>query len=173
MTLGGINYLSRRHGWVCDNIYSYEVVLASGDIIHANAASYSDLWLALKGGSNNFGIVTSIEVPAWSLGQMWGGGINFNYTKEVLDAQARAFSDFMDPKNFDDAADMGMALVFQNPGPIYVVGNSLFYVEPVENPPVYQPFTSIPNSIGSSLGLTNASTLSTEAGGTLPLGITR
>lgn len=104
---------------------------------------------------------------------MWGGGLNFNYTREVLDAHAQAFSDFMDPINFDDAADMGVALVFQNPGPVYVVGNSLFYVKPVVNPPVYQPFTSIPNPIGSSLGLTNVSALTSEAGGTLPPGITR
>lgn len=153
---------------MCDNIYGYEIVLASGEIVYATAGSYSDLWLALKGGSNNFGIVTRIDVPTWSLGQMWGGGLSFNYTPEVLDAHAKAFSGFMNPENFDDAADMGVALVFQNPGPVYVVGNSLFYVKPVVNPPVYQPFTSIPNPIGTSLRLTNVSDLAIEAGGTLP-----
>ena len=99
---------------------------------------------------------------------MWGGGLSFNYTPEVLDAQAKAFSSFMEPENFDDAADMGVALVFQNPGPVYAVGNSLFYVKPVANPPVYLPFTSIPNPIGTSLRLTNVSDLAIEAGGTLP-----
>lgn len=167
-TGGGISYLSRREGWVCDNIYGYEIVLATGEIIYTTASSYSDLWLALKGGSNNFGIVTRIDVPTWSIGQMWGGGLSFNYTPEVLNAQAKAFSSFMEPENFDDAADMGVALVFQNPGPVYAVGNSLFYVKPVANPPVYQPFTSIPNPIGTSLRLTNVSDLAIEAGGTLP-----
>ncbi|KAM0812559.1 hypothetical protein AB5N19_12550 [Seiridium cardinale] len=165
---GGISYLSRRHGWVCDNIYNYEIVLASGEIVDANADNLPDLWLALKGGSNNFGIVTRIDVPTWPMGQMWGGSIAFNYTNATLGAEAQAFSEFMDPANFDDAADMGMALVFQNPGGAYALGNSLFYVESVENPPVYQRFTSIPGQIGNSLGLANLSSFPIEAGGTLP-----
>lgn len=54
--------LSRRHGWDCDDIYGYEVVLAGGEIIYAPMSSHPDpdLWLALKGGSNNFGIVTRL-----------------------------------------------------------------------------------------------------------------
>lgn len=144
------------------------MVLANGDVIEANADSHSDLWLALKGGSNNFGIVTRIDVPTWSLGQMWGGSIVFNYTQDVLDAQAKAFSDFMNPSNFDDAADMGVVLIFQNPGGSYAVADSLFYVEPVENPPVYQPFTSIPGLLGSTMNLTNVGDLVEATGGTLP-----
>jgi hypothetical protein len=158
---------------VCDNVYGYEVILASGEIVYASAGTYSDLWLALKGGSNNFGIVTRIDVPTWTMGQMWGGALIFNYTAAVLDAHALAFSNFMNPENFDAAADMGVALIFQNPGAVYLVGDAIFYVEPVANPPVYQPFTSIPKPIGNSLRLTNVSDMAAETDGTLPPGITR
>ncbi|KAH9892197.1 hypothetical protein F4778DRAFT_751205 [Xylariomycetidae sp. FL2044] len=165
-TGGGINYLSRRYGWVCDNIYAYEVVLADGQVIRVTSDSYDDMWLALKGGSNNFGIVTSIEVPTWPMAQMYRGALSFSYTSAVLEAQANAFSRYMDPVNFDDASDMGLALVFQDGS--YAVGNSLFYVEPDERPAVYEPFLAVPGLISSMTGLENVANITKEAVGVLP-----
>ncbi|KAL8913543.1 MAG: hypothetical protein Q9171_001625 [Xanthocarpia ochracea] len=169
-TGGGVHFLNQRHGWSCDNIYGYEVVLASGEIVYATANSYQDLWLSLKGGSNNFGIVTRFDVATFPQGLMWGGVILFNYTKSVLDAQARAFSNFMNPKNFDSAADMGIILGFRNN--TFSVANSLFYVDPVANPKTYQSFTSIP-SLGNTLALTNASNMVVQFGKNLPPTIPR
>jgi hypothetical protein len=157
--------LGRRHGWDCDNVYGYEVVLASGKVVYATAGTYSDLWLALKGGSNNFGIVTRFDVPTFSQGLMWGGTIQFNYTQSVLDAQAKAFSNFMEPANFDDAADMGVVLGYVDGS--FFVENTLFYMEAVANPPVYESFTSIP-STSSSLALTDVSSLVLSFGAGLP-----
>lgn len=147
-------------------------MIATGEILEVNAGSYPDLWLALKGGSNNFGIVTRIDAPTWELGLMWGGAITFNYTEEILVAQANAFSNFMDPGNFDPLADMGMALVFQNPGGVYAAADELYYIEPIENPPVYQEFVSIPSN-ANSLAITNVSSLVREANGVLPSDATR
>ena len=99
---------------------------------------------------------------------MWTGSQSFTYTADTLKAQAQAFSGFMDPRNFDDAADMGLALVFQNPGGVKVVGNSLFYTEPIKNPPVYQPFTSIPGALSSGSELTDVGGVIGQTTGTLP-----
>lgn len=55
---GGKSHLSRKYGWSCDNVFGYEIVLASGEIVYASHSQHRDLWLALKGGSNNFGIIT-------------------------------------------------------------------------------------------------------------------
>lgn len=170
-TSGGINFLSRREGWSCDNIHGYEVVIASGAIIYATASSYPDLWLALKGGSNNYGIITRFDVATFPQGPMWGGVIAFNYTRSVLDAQAKAFSNFMDPKNFDDAADMGIILGFHNG--TFAVANSLFYTEPMANPPVFQPFTSIPSLVPNTLALNTVSDVVTQFGRLLPPQATR
>jgi hypothetical protein len=104
---------------------------------------------------------------------MWGGVSWYNYTKSVLDAQVQAFSDFMNPKNFGDAADMGFILGFQNPGGVFAVGNSLFYTEPIANPPTFQPFTSIPSLVPNTLGLTNVSDLVLQFGKFLPPTLTR
>jgi FAD/FMN-containing dehydrogenase len=70
---GGLSYFSSRHGFVCDAVVSFEVVLASGEIVKADRNSNSDLFAALKGGSNNFGVVTQIELPAFPMGDLWGG----------------------------------------------------------------------------------------------------
>lgn len=71
---GGISFFSNQYGWACDNVISFEVVTASGVIITASSTSYSDLYWSLRGGGNNFGIVTKFDLKTISQGQMWGGG---------------------------------------------------------------------------------------------------
>lgn len=53
--LGGLSYLSGTEGFAADTVKNYEVVLADGQIVNANAKQNPDLWWALKGGGNNFG----------------------------------------------------------------------------------------------------------------------
>ncbi|KAL8879214.1 MAG: hypothetical protein Q9198_003133 [Flavoplaca austrocitrina] len=55
VTGGGISYFAPRYGFVCDQVVNYEIVLANGTAVNSNAENNSDLWFALKGGSNNFG----------------------------------------------------------------------------------------------------------------------
>jgi hypothetical protein len=50
-------------------------VLSSGAVVNANAKENADLFKALKGGNNNFGIVTEFELPTFPQGNMWGGVI--------------------------------------------------------------------------------------------------
>ncbi|KAI0518000.1 FAD-binding domain-containing protein [Xylaria bambusicola] len=61
---GGNSYYSGRQGWGCDSVINFEVVLANGTIINANRTVNADLWQALKGGGNNFGIVTRFDMEA-------------------------------------------------------------------------------------------------------------
>ena len=70
---GGLSFFYPRYGMVCSNIISYEVVLASGSIVTASVSTNPDLWKALKGGSNNFGIVTRFTAPAFPSGNIWSG----------------------------------------------------------------------------------------------------
>ncbi len=58
---GGVGWLMGRCGLVCDNTLSYDVVVASGELIRATADQHPDLFWALKGGGGNFGVVTSIS----------------------------------------------------------------------------------------------------------------
>ncbi|MCJ1387942.1 hypothetical protein MMC18_000785 [Xylographa bjoerkii] len=70
---GGLSWFSSRFGLVCSNIISYEIVLASGTVVNASAKSNSDLWRALKGGANNFGVVTSFTARSFPATKIWSG----------------------------------------------------------------------------------------------------
>lgn len=48
-------------------------MLASGAVTTASESTNPDLWRALKGGSNNFGIVTRFTARAFPTADVWGG----------------------------------------------------------------------------------------------------
>ncbi|KAK6083262.1 FAD binding domain-containing protein [Seiridium cupressi] len=168
---GGKNFLSRRHGFGCDNIHGYEVVLANGDVIYASASENEDLWLALKGGSNNFGIITRYDLATYPLYLMWGGTTLLDYNPEVLEAEAQAFSDFMLPENLDDAADLTVLLGFVNGS--FFIENTLYYSDAVPNPPVFANFTSLPGITARNLELATVAEQVNLAGSIVPLTIPR
>src|SRR4030095_7828945 len=56
---GGFGWLSRTYGLTVDNLLSAEVVTADGEIIQTNEKENTDLFWAIRGGSGNFGIVSS------------------------------------------------------------------------------------------------------------------
>ncbi|KAL2818572.1 hypothetical protein BJX63DRAFT_419121 [Aspergillus granulosus] len=62
LTGGGISYYTCRVGFACDQVINYQVALADGRIINANKDENPDLFMALKGGRNNFGIVTRFDM---------------------------------------------------------------------------------------------------------------
>ncbi|KAI6778115.1 uncharacterized protein J7T54_001536, partial [Emericellopsis cladophorae] len=68
-------WFSGEHGFVSDTVINFEVVLASGEIVNANKETNPDLFKALKGGSNNFGVVTQIDLAAFAHSQQVYGGL--------------------------------------------------------------------------------------------------
>jgi hypothetical protein len=48
-------------------------VLANGSVANINQQSSSDLFWALRGGGNNFGIVTRFDLETYPQGGVWGG----------------------------------------------------------------------------------------------------
>jgi FAD/FMN-containing dehydrogenase len=56
---GGIGWLNGMHGLACDNVVAADVVTADGELLRASATEHPDLYWAIRGGSGNFGIVTS------------------------------------------------------------------------------------------------------------------
>jgi FAD/FMN-containing dehydrogenase len=91
---GGFGYLTRSHGWTCDNLVSMEVVTALGTVLRASETENADLFWALRGGGGNFGIVTSFEYRLHPVGpEILGGAIAWRGedAAQVLDAY-REFS---------------------------------------------------------------------------------
>ncbi|KAJ5538273.1 hypothetical protein N7494_007752 [Penicillium frequentans] len=65
--IGGFHYFNNKYGYAMDNVVSYDVVLGNGTQVTATKTSHSDLFWALKGGANNFGIVTRFELKTFAV----------------------------------------------------------------------------------------------------------
>ncbi|KAF5620757.1 nicotine oxidase [Fusarium tjaetaba] len=97
VTGGGNSFYSASHGMACDTVAGWQLVLANGDIVEANAESNADLWQAMKGGSGNLGLITRIDMyPIEFVDRnnpsIWGG--NLLYKPESGPAVIDALIDF-------------------------------------------------------------------------------
>ncbi len=80
---GGIGYLSRGYGFSLDNLVSADVVTADGRSLVASERENEDLFWALRGGSGNFGVVTSFEFRLHAVNDIYGGPMFY----ELSDAE--------------------------------------------------------------------------------------
>ncbi|KAF2015241.1 FAD-binding domain-containing protein [Aaosphaeria arxii CBS 175.79] len=142
VTGGGISYFSGRYGFVCDNVKSFEVVLANSSIITASNTKNSDIFRALKGGSNNFGVVTRIDTALYPQEKFWGGTIAQPITnKELL---WPFLSTLTASANFDPYAAIIINFAWLAGVPSIV--NNVIYTDSDATwpPPSLQPLDSMP-----------------------------
>ncbi|KAH8174772.1 FAD binding domain-containing protein [Sarocladium implicatum] len=100
---GGTSFYSGHHGFMCSNVVSYKVVLADGLITTASENQNPDLWRALKGGGNNFGVVAEFVLRVYPGGPVWN---NFTITPSFMTGSVlRAYYDHSvaaaKPEHFD------------------------------------------------------------------------
>lgn len=65
--IGGVHYFNNKYGYAMDNVVNYDVVLGNGTQVKASADCNPDLFWALKGGANNFGIVTKFTLNTFDI----------------------------------------------------------------------------------------------------------
>ena len=70
---GGLGWLNGIYGLSCDNVTAAEVVLADGLTVRADAQENTDLFWGIRGGSGNFGVVTSFEYELHPCETVLGG----------------------------------------------------------------------------------------------------
>ncbi|OAF99159.1 FAD-binding domain-containing protein [Paraphaeosphaeria sporulosa] len=69
----GFSFLGNEKGFATDSVYSFETVLANGSIVTVSQTNAPDLFKAMKGGGNNFAIVTRYNLRVFPGGKIAGG----------------------------------------------------------------------------------------------------
>ncbi|KAF2716504.1 oxidoreductase FAD-binding protein [Polychaeton citri CBS 116435] len=164
---GGVSFFSPRKGFVCDSVTRFQVVLASGEVVNATKDSHHDLWLALKGGSNNFGIVTEIEQEVFEQGDFWGGFVG--YTEDTFDAQFEAFEALLGTPDYDPYASLIASFVFNATSNSWYAAHNIEYTKPEAYPKFFENFTSLPSTF-STMRISNLTDFTVELAASNPLG---
>ncbi|KAM0805196.1 FAD binding domain protein [Usnea florida] len=154
---GGISFFSGLHGFACDNVLTYEVVLANGTIAHVDHTSHPDLYFALRGGGNNFGVVTTFTLATFPQGQMWGGTRTYALTQAP--ALLTALVNFSHMAPTSPSAAFFLSFSYMNG--TYHCFTSMDYAEPIINPPIFHELSSIA-SLTSSMRTTTITNLTQE-----------
>ncbi|KAK7962113.1 oxidoreductase [Apiospora aurea] len=145
--------------FVCDAVDNFEVVLASGQTVNANAESNSDLWRALRGGSNNFGIVTAFTMRSFTQPDYWGGSIISDSSH--IDELFQAFESFTGNPDYDPYATNILNLIWQPATDSWMTLQSPSYTKSQANPPVLRNFSSVP-SLVNTMRISNSTDFANE-----------
>ncbi|THV05591.1 FAD-binding domain-containing protein [Dendrothele bispora CBS 962.96] len=136
---GGYGWLSDQHGLASDNIVSLDLVLPNGTFVTVTEDAHPDLLFGLRGGLNNFGVVTSFTVKAYPLSSVWGGIIN--YAVEDDDRVAKALANFS-LTNEDTTSQIAAAYTVIEGQNIWEV---IFFHDGPTVPDAFLPFLDIPS----------------------------
>lgn len=132
------------------------MVLASGEIVDANAESNPDLWRALKGGSNNFGVVTSFRLQAHPQGKFFGGFIGPDISS--IEQQFEAFAAFTGNPDYDPYAALIYNVGWNSTTGVWACTHNLEYTGTVnvtadgvvETPAVFRDIASLPQTFNTT-----------------------
>ncbi|KAJ5951558.1 uncharacterized protein N7479_009971 [Penicillium vulpinum] len=131
---GGLSTFYNTYGLAIDSVTRFQVVLPNGNIVNATQTENADLYKGLKGGLNNFGIVTEYDL-------ITNTGINIYYeintytisnTPAVLAAYAKYLLDLDINSNVEIQVNPTYTLVFYG------------YLGHVSTPATFGPFSGIP-----------------------------
>ncbi|KAK0754422.1 hypothetical protein B0T18DRAFT_386301 [Schizothecium vesticola] len=140
---GGLSYLSAQYGWAASCVLAFDVVLANGTVTRALATENPDLFVALKGGGNNFGVVTAYVVQGYQQDLVLGGNLVFaRSSAETSRRILKAVRDFTE-HNADNRAAVIVTAERTNLDLVDSWILFLFYDGPEAPPGTFDNFTSI------------------------------
>jgi hypothetical protein len=139
-------------------VQNYEVILANGSIVNANASSNPDLYWALRGGSGtNFGLVSRFDLATFEQGLLWGGSkiyaMVYNYSL------ADAYANFIVNAPSDDFAHLYLAFAYAEVLGGFFATTGPTYGKPVANASIFAEINKIP-AIVDATGFQNMTALS-------------
>jgi hypothetical protein len=90
-THGGYGYAGRAWGLALDTIVALDVVLANGTLIHATSTAYPDVYWAMRGAGESFGVVTTFYMQTQPAP---ASVVNFSYDFNGLFSSVASISAF-------------------------------------------------------------------------------
>ncbi|OJF97154.1 FAD-binding oxidoreductase [Alkalibacterium sp. 20] len=78
---GGMGWLARKYGLSVDNVISYDMVTADGELIHVNKYENDDLFWGLSFCGAAFGIIAAMEIKLFPVKTVYAGSLM--YPREV------------------------------------------------------------------------------------------
>ncbi|KAL9072099.1 MAG: hypothetical protein Q9157_005225 [Trypethelium eluteriae] len=109
---GGIGYFASTQGWGCDSVVAFEAVLADGTIVQVEKGdnNYADLLWAVRGGHNNFAIITRFDMEYFQASSAYAQVIAWNASApSTSDEFFAALDAYMAPGGGVD--DMSVAII--------------------------------------------------------------
>ncbi|KAI7201537.1 hypothetical protein KC316_g672 [Hortaea werneckii] len=99
---------------------------------------FDDLYYALRGGGNNFGVVSRFDLYTYPQGMMWGGSRAYpiNETDTILNALV----DYAHDAPSDPDAALIVAFTYAEQLGGYLIAADLEYAKPEANPPIFDAF---------------------------------
>ncbi|KAJ3791923.1 FAD-binding domain-containing protein [Lentinula aff. detonsa] len=167
---GGYSYKTNQHGLASDNVVAMEVVLPDGEIktVVGSRLVDRDLFFALRGGGNNFGIVTKFTLKTYPQTEVWGGSIIYSGT-EFASVSAAVLNYTSNNKDIKTGIQCTFATL---QGQILkdIIMANLFYDAPAPAPGIFDSFLLIP-SISSDIGAHSYLSLIQSANTNLTAGV--
>ncbi|KAJ0119661.1 FAD-dependent monooxygenase yanF [Diaporthe amygdali] len=167
VTGGGYSFHTNAHGFACDTVTNFEIVLANGTVVNANSTSNPDLYKAQKGGSGNLGFVTRIDQKVINSTDMWGGLTVYNLTER--DKLFRAYINFS-KKMDQDPASQNIVGMYWGTHRGYGLRGILTNSDAVSNAPAFDEYKTIAN-ISSTSRVAAVAEMVPEFTGPTPLGL--
>jgi FAD/FMN-containing dehydrogenase len=145
---GGFGWLTGQYGLISDNLVMATMVLADGSVLETSEDRHNDLFWAIRGAGQAFGIATELVFKAHSIpDKVFGGSLNFEADKlATIVAFANRFHQQQDEHS-------GFFFGFRRPSPEdeCVVMTLLFYNGPIEKATAFfEPVLSLQCALGKA-----------------------
>jgi hypothetical protein len=128
-TLGGgySPFHGRLRGWAADHVQAIEMVTADGELRRVTANQDPDLFWAVRGGKDNFGIATALEISLFDMPRVYGGSIFF--PGELAEPVLHAFQEWIATVPDEMTAAVSLLREPPLPGiPEFLAGKFVVYV---------------------------------------------
>ena len=131
--------------------------------MNANISSHPDLYKALKGGGNNFGVVTRFDFKTFEQGTFWGGFLSFSVNNSMTQLEFVQNFTTASGSGEDDFAAIESIHAYNATGQT-ALASIITYTKPEAYPVIFRNLTNIQPQIANDLRITNLSDLTAEAG---------